>query len=176
MPLVTVSLYITPAVTFGVFIATARKSGRHLDVANTFTSLSLISLLASPLSTMFQSMPNLAMTIACFGRIQKFLLEDEHKTTKPQLGVVNGSNLGYNSSAAVDVELEVLPSTTVKSTDGNAVIVLQNASFGTKEEGKPIIHDLDLHISRSSLAMIIGKVGSGKSTLLKGLVGELPNK
>jgi hypothetical protein len=55
-----------------------------------------------------------------------------------------------------------------------AVLDVQDTSFGMKEDGTPILHDLTLSILPLTLTLILGKIGSGKSTLLKGLIGELP--
>lgn len=77
MEIARVSTYLTPAVTFGVFIAVAQRHGSSLSVATAFTSLSLLSLLSSPLSLMFTALPQTSMALACFARIQDFLVEDD---------------------------------------------------------------------------------------------------
>jgi len=79
-----VSKYITPVVTFGVFIAVAQKKNSSLSVSSAFTSLSLLSLLTSPLSLMFTALPQTFMALACLTRIQDFLIENEKA---PKTGV-----------------------------------------------------------------------------------------
>lgn len=86
MDVARISTYLTPAVTFGVFIAVAQRSGGSLSVSKAFTSLSLLSLLSSPLSLMFNAVPQTSMALACFSRIQDFLVEDD----KDVGGITNG--------------------------------------------------------------------------------------
>jgi ATP-binding cassette subfamily C (CFTR/MRP) protein 1 len=168
---VSIGQYLTPAITFGAFLIVARKNGEPLSIANAFTSLSLISLLSDPLSNMFQAMPQLSMTLACFGRINKFLLEED----RTNMRII--SQLEDTRPKSSQVLIETDASTTLElnsGLSGTAVMKLENATFGTKEGGLPIIRSLDLNVNRSSLTMIVGKVGSGKSTLLKGLISEIP--
>jgi len=74
-----------------------------------------------------------------------------------------------------DIELASLGTLQVQSNDDKKIILmLKDAAFGVAEDGRPIIHGLNLIIYRFSLTLVIGKVGSGKSTLLKSLIGELP--
>lgn len=64
---------ISPIVTFGAFIGMSKSDGQVLDAARMFTSISLLSLLNQPLSTIFQSFPNIVSAIGCLDRIQKYL-------------------------------------------------------------------------------------------------------
>jgi ATP-binding cassette subfamily C (CFTR/MRP) protein 1 len=54
------------------------------------------------------------------------------------------------------------------------VLFFRDASFGQKQDSSPIISNLTLSISSSSLTLLLGKTGSGKSTLLIALVNEFP--
>jgi len=172
-----VSGYLTPAVTFGIFLAIARKNGEQLSASTAFTSLSLISLLGDPLSAMFAALPQFSMTLACFGRIQKYLLEEERDPLKSANRISKNVTIGRAGVSRMDIELESLgqPDFSLQGQRrAREVIVLDQAAFGTKEGGASILQDLNLCIYQSSLTMIIGRIGSGKSTLLKGIIGELP--
>ncbi|TVY60887.1 ABC transporter FUM19 [Lachnellula suecica] len=188
--IIRISTFLTPAVTFGVFIAVSKRSGGSFSVSTAFTSLSLLSLLGSPLSLMFTALPQLSMALACFARIQDFLVEDDKDDGKaistPQLESILtqalksdlASDREGQSSAVYSkngIELDNLtPLNTQTDRSHDPVLRLDNAAFGVKEAGAPITHSLNMKVHRSSLTMLIGRVGSGKSTLLKGLIGELP--
>jgi ATP-binding cassette, subfamily C (CFTR/MRP), member 1 len=162
--------YLTPVVTFGAFLGVARHRGEPLSVATAFTSLSVIALLSAPLSSMFQALPQFSMTLACFGRIEQFLREDD----RPDLETITlSSRIGANSESGIELQTFNPPKRDAEGTD-NTIIKLNNASFGSKELGQPILQTLNLSIPRSTITIIIGKVGSGKSSLLKSLIGEIP--
>ncbi|RDW69977.1 hypothetical protein BP5796_08374 [Coleophoma crateriformis] len=174
--LMSISRYLTPAVTFGAFIAISKYwTGQPLSVTTSFTSLSLLVLLATPLSSMFNAMPQLSMTVACLERIRDFLLENEVQEALGSDGSSTKDEGGWASTGShAGIELATLTKQ-VSSRDlyPNTIISLKGASMGVKESGQPIVHGLSFTVPRSSLTVVIGKVGSGKSTLLKGLVGEL---
>ncbi|KAE8441372.1 hypothetical protein EG329_005475 [Mollisiaceae sp. DMI_Dod_QoI] len=184
-----VSQYITPVMTFGVFIAVAQKENRSLSVSSAFTSLSLLSLLASPLSLMFTALPQTFMALACLTRIQDFLIENEKV---PRTGVSDlltiytdqtfepepnpqGEEPSPESASRHDIELASMSTPQAQPNNNKkTILMLKDAAFGVTEDGRPIIHGINLTIDRSSLTLVIGKVGSGKSTLLRSLIGEIP--
>ncbi len=43
-----------------------------------------------------------------------------------------------------------------------------------RQDDRPVLTDVDLHIDEGELVYIMGEVGSGKSSLLKSIYGELP--
>ncbi len=43
-----------------------------------------------------------------------------------------------------------------------------------RQDDRPILTDVDLHVEDGELVYIMGEVGSGKSSLLKSIYGELP--
>lgn len=194
--------------TLGVFIAIAHNGS--LSVSSAFTSLSLLTLLTSPLALMFTALPQTFMALACLTRIQEFLMENDQAlglddgkkflftkissltntsvapgklgllssyTNKP-FGTEFNDGIGESSPKLTlkqDIELPSFSTPQLQSSDkGKYILKLENASLGATEDRKPIIHELNLTIARSSLTLVIGKVGSGKSTLLKSLIGELP--
>lgn len=143
---------ISPPLTFAVT--------RHtLDASTMFTSLSFLSLLSSPLSRVFQSIPDLISALACLGRIQAFLESDCHHDFRQNL-----------AEQWRDTEKRHDPESAPHPSDS---IAIRNASFGWKQD-KAVLQNISTQISRASLTMVIGPVGSGKSTLCKALLGEIP--
>jgi ATP-binding cassette subfamily C (CFTR/MRP) protein 1 len=177
------SFYITPFITFGVFILIAKYlTHQTFTVATAFTSLSIITLLSNPLAAMFSTWSRLAGAIACFDRIQKYLQSDM-RSVNQKTGLSGVSNNTREDSSRLwvqngaGVELCVFPTvqpTATGSSGRNLVMRLENATFSLSQEGPAIIHDINLEICKGSVTMIIGKVGSGKSILLKSILGELP--
>jgi hypothetical protein len=98
-----ISTYLTPAIMFGVFIAIAQRSGGSLSVSTAFTSLSLISLLSSPLSLMFTALPQAAMTLACFTRIQDFLVEEDRDDFPASHSITNGMHIPFSLLSVINI-------------------------------------------------------------------------
>ncbi|OHE96342.1 hypothetical protein CORC01_08414 [Colletotrichum orchidophilum] len=174
---------ISPVVTFGAYTAIAQKDHTTLDSNRIFTSLALLTLVTQPLNELFAHLPNIFASIACFGRIQAFLLSPE--TSAKSDARSPSSKLGSTSSisesqsgSSVRQESEKQATTTVTSildplVSGNA-IEIRNAKFGWKADADPALTDLTLDIPHGKLTMIVGPVASGKSTLLKAILGETP--
>lgn len=136
-------MFLAPVVTF--FWA-----GRQLSMAEVFSSLSYVALITSPLTQLFQKVPNILASFACLARIQDFL----------------------NTEAKSEYRRFDEPSAT-SSEEGNVAISFQDASLGWTEDQRQLKH-LNLAIPRSSLTIVTGPVAAGKSTLCKALLGEVP--
>ncbi|KAE9363954.1 putative ABC multidrug transporter [Stipitochalara longipes BDJ] len=137
---------------------------RTLNVSRVFTSLSFLTLLTTPLSQIFQSVPELVSGLACLGRIQAFLECETHQDFRQVVADLerNTEKTQADTGSSSDLEPDSTPSIVVK--DGN---------FGWEAE-KFVLRDVNIRISKSSLTIVIGPVGSGKSTLCKTLLGEIP--
>ncbi|KAF5654517.1 major facilitator family transporter [Fusarium sp. NRRL 25303] len=137
-----------------------------LDTPKVFTSLAFLMLLTNPLSQIFTSIPELVSGIACIGRIQAFL-ECETRHDFRQVLSDRKKNLSFTEVEADtgSSEIETVPDSTM--------ISIKNGSFGWKENVF-VLRDINAHIKKSSLTMVVGPVGSGKSTFCKTLLGEIP--
>ncbi len=152
-------LFLSPVLAF-VF------ASRTLDVATIFTSMSYIMLLASPLTILFQMIPQLLAAFTCFNRIQAFLEQNSRVDFRefPAPSLLKDDSVGEKSGKG-GVELSTSsPSPEVRIVGG---------SFGW-EAGNLSLKDIDLDIPASQLTMVVGPVASGKSTLCKALLGEVP--
>lgn len=139
---------LSPPLVFGVCIAIA-PSDHGLDVSSLFTSLSIISLLATPVMHLCQAIPALGAAHGCMGRIQTFLELDEQSDRRTTMSPTKNAD-------AEDV----------------SILSLKNVSLGWLA-GQPTLHNVNLDVKRGSRVAILGRIGSGKSLLLKGLLSEV---
>ncbi|KAL1867848.1 hypothetical protein Daus18300_006123 [Diaporthe australafricana] len=131
-------------------VATFFWAGRQLSMAEIFSSLSYVSLITSPLTQLFQKVPDILASLACLTRVQDFLILENRSEYRK-----------FEESSTIPTEA------------GSLAISLKNASIGwTKDQWQ--LKYLNLSISRSSLTIITGPVAAGKSTLCKALLGEVP--
>lgn len=129
-------------------VATFFWAGRQLSMAEVFSSLSYVALITSPLTQLFQKVPDILASFACLSRIQNFLdMESKSEYRK------------FEGHRAAE--------------DGSVAISLEHASLGWTEDRRQLKH-LNLDLPRSSLTIVTGPVASGKSTLCKALLGEVP--
>lgn len=153
-----------------------------------FTSLSLILLLAQPLSQVFQTVSQVVAAAACIDRIQKFLEAEprgDHRlldAPRSTLDLSPPSNVaGRYGRLRVPDEIELVtvkaPSkaTIMPISDQRAVIRVIDGAFGWTQDEEPILKSINFEIQPGSLTIVVGPVASGKTTLLKALLGETPS-
>ncbi|KAH8693633.1 ATPase-like protein [Talaromyces proteolyticus] len=146
-----VPLALSPVITFAV-------TSRTLDVSRIFTSVSYLLLLADPLGYLFQNIPNLLAALACINRIQEFLEKNPR--------------VDYRLPFEAGVEKKDWK-TEGPTEKFDPAITIINGSFGWTPD-RMVLKNVDLHITRSQLTMVVGPIASGKSTLCKVLLGETP--
>ena len=187
---------IAPVLAFGIFlgVASTRNNGATLDVTTAFTSLSLFSLLSTPVLSLLRSIPSLMSALGAFVRIQEFLLSSNRtdpRVIDPFAAAEDGKFLVDRRSFFSDGRSGISDGRDGVSQDGSMelgqllpwswrhpgrdqVIAVQNGYFGWSDDTEPILQSIGLACYRSNLTFIVGPVGCGKSTLLKGLLGEMP--
>lgn len=145
-----------------VIIALVRHDNSIL-ATQAFTSLSLISLVTTPILTFIQALPAVIQCLGCLDRIQEYasvpgLRDDEnfHKET------ITGK---YDDS----VILQAIPKAV---TEERELVKFSNYSAGWKQDAPPVLREIQLNIPHGAITMIVGPIGSGKSTLLKSILGE----
>lgn len=137
---------LAPFATFLVYtIVSIVKGNGYLLSAQAFTSLSLISLLTSPLLKFIQTTPGLFQSEACFHRIEDF---------------------------CVQISPEDSDTASEGKEKDDEVIVFDNASFSWASDSQPVLQNVDLVITRKSITMVTGPIGSGKTALLESIMGE----
>lgn len=160
---------IAPLVTFTVFVISANVTGRTLSTSTAYTSLSLIALLADPMNTLVRTIPQINSAVACFDRIQTFMLSDARKDHRLPLAGSQSSDTTSDLSHGIELK-DMSP-----MLNPSAMIIAQNASFAWSQNARPVINDFSFTLPCSQSLFIVGPVGCGKSTLLKGLLGETPS-
>ncbi|KAL2257594.1 hypothetical protein VTK26DRAFT_9425 [Humicola hyalothermophila] len=149
-------LLLSPVFTFAF-------ASRTLNVTAIFTSISYIFLLAAPLGSLFQTIPNLLAAFTCLSRIQDFLEQD------PRFDFRDSPRPDHSETASDEEKFsharsELTPTTRLR---------IRAGSFGW-EPDKFILKNINLEIPTSQLTVVVGPVASGKSTLCKVLLGEVP--
>lgn len=146
---------IAPLATFVTFVIVSKSTGQPLNTGSAYTSLSLIYLLSDPMVVMFRTIPFVSAALACFSRIQNYLLSESCTDYRLPL-----SERDHHSSQANE--------------KGDTLVAISGASLGWVP-GKPdILNGITVNIRRSCFTFVVGPVGSGKSTLMRAILGEVP--
>ncbi|KAF5532006.1 multidrug resistance-associated 1 [Fusarium phyllophilum] len=175
---------IAPLATFATYVVISQETGNPLSTASAYTSLSLIYLLSSPMSTLIRTIPGMKASLACFDRMQGFLLSDSCKDHRLPLSVRDSTtqqesrNFGRRSFGQDRASIELLDCSNEPSVAiGQPLMIVSDASFGWTKAEAPVLNNISFPVRKSHFTFVIGSVGSGKSTLMKALLGELqPSK
>ncbi|RDW58811.1 ABC transporter-3 [Coleophoma cylindrospora] len=167
----------SPVATFAMYAIIAALSSRHsLLSAQSFTSLSLISLLSTPIVNLTQSVPVLASGIGCLTRIQEYL----SSTTRKERRCWKSSQLqSYPSSLMPILSSEIShqdarPEMKLPTAARPMAIIIRKGQFGWGDKALPTLRKVCCSIPMSCLTLVVGPVGSGKTTFLRALLNELP--
>lgn len=164
-----VSVDLSPYAVFLVYtIIALAKHDAQILTTQAFTTLSLISILTTPLMSFIQSLPTVTQSIGCFDRIQNYCLRERsseflptHTKSEP---LIDGS-----------VELSQVSGATKaprRSVSCDQFVSFQNTFISWAAESSPVIHDLTLSIPTGKIVMVVGSVGCGKSALLRTIMGQ----
>lgn len=146
-------------ITAGLFWTVWRD---QLDAITLFTALGFLELLSDPTHAINAFWPELGVMYACFGRIQKFLLEDEH---------VDPRKLRDFRLASADQSFDEKTYSSMSDMSRHC-ISFNDVSVSSQNVERQILRQLSFSIQQGSLTLIVGPVGSGKTVLVKTLLGE----
>ncbi|KAL4958875.1 ABC transporter [Aspergillus stella-maris] len=154
---------LVPMATFAVYVIVALvRHDNSLLAAQAFTSLSLITLVTTPVLAFIQAVPAVIQCLGCWDRIQEYCsvpAYDNHGSHSLTPGEAQGSSL----------ELQTIPGT---ASETGQLVKFFNHSTAWEHDSPPVLHDITLSIKREGVTMIVGPIGSGKSTLLESILGE----
>jgi ATP-binding cassette subfamily C (CFTR/MRP) protein 1 len=175
-----ISPIVSPILAFAVFSILAAKSdgGSTLDTATVFTSLSLFTLLAEPLSSLIMALSALMGGVGSFKRIQEFVsMEARVERRKVPFSHGSASSLSIDTESEKNSEISQKDGLSLYEMNslGSQAVVIENGLFGwDKDKPSGTLHGINMIVPRGKITMVVGPVGCGKSTLLKAILGELP--
>lgn len=170
---------LTPLVTLAFFVPFDKYLGRDFTATSIFTALSLISMLNVPISALLRTIPSFRAGLACFARIQTFLISEYRQTNVLPListSAESGSDTRPPTDRGLPGEIGFELQSVSRSQAASKILIdVRNASFAWSRSGTAQVNDVTFSIRRGDFVFVIGPVGCGKSTLLKGLMSETPS-
>ncbi|KAH8694908.1 ABC transporter [Talaromyces proteolyticus] len=173
---------IIPVITFTAFAVSGHNG---INVSQAFTSLSILSLITSPIANMIYAIPQLYSALGCFQRIQEYIQKeprhDSRQLIMPFDRKQSYAQLEPSASTYNQMELQSLKrpahesDTEASTTICKSMVAIRDGSFGWHKTGPATVQGIDLQLSGPSLTIVVGPVGCGKSTLLKSILGETFN-
>ncbi|KAK2043559.1 P-loop containing nucleoside triphosphate hydrolase protein [Colletotrichum somersetense] len=172
---------MTPAVVVTAAVFWTRADG--FTISQAFTSLAIVALVSTPLANLIGSYPTFVSSVACFGRIQEFLVQDERKPEEVR-GIQAASKRHSVSTASIPdtspdtaskhraIEMKAMNAQQPSQRSGLA-ISLENVTVRVEGKEEPIVRDITLSLPRARYTEVTGVVGCGKSTFLKTILGEM---
>ncbi|EOO03202.1 putative abc multidrug transporter protein [Phaeoacremonium minimum UCRPA7] len=170
MLLAYVSPVLTPVFTFLLFALVSRSDpSSSLTISRAFSSLALLTVIASPLTMIISMVPTLIVSYNSFNRIQRYCEREEEAPAAPSASLDEKSP-PTNSSSNNDLPMRSLPASETSDT----AVIIENGYFSWVPGALSGIENVNMVVKKGSFAMILGATGSGKSTILKALVNEVP--
>ena len=165
-----VSPVLTPVFTFLLFALVSRSDpSSSLTISRAFSSLALLTVIASPLTMIISMVPTLIVSYNSFNRIQQYCEREEEAPAAPSASLDEKSP-PTNSSSNNDLPMRSLPASETSDT----AVIIENGYFSWVPGALSGIENVNMVVKKGSFAMILGATGSGKSTILKALVNEVP--
>jgi ATP-binding cassette, subfamily C (CFTR/MRP), member 1 len=168
---------LAPPLTFAVYAIQATANGKaSIGSTQAFTSLSIMSLLTEPAAHLLSIVPQLASSLSCLDRIQKFLVAPQRHDQRQYYESENTeSPLAESTQAPVEdfgmVDLSQRYDGSLAQRQSLAVIV-DGIDIRPSASTDLVLHNVSFSVRQGSLTMILGPVGSGKTTLCEAILGE----
>ncbi|KAG8160758.1 hypothetical protein KVR01_009022 [Diaporthe batatas] len=170
---------VSPMATLLIFAFT----NGTLTSEKAFPALSIVAIMNQPLTLALSAIPTFWASLACFERIEKYLLLEERKNFRSPLSSGSGSPILLGTRLSVEPEQEKLPNNTIEveleamaplrnATDRPPLVSIKHGSFGYGNDGQCVLQDVDLDLYPGTFYTLMGQIGSGKSTLFRAILGE----
>uniref|UniRef100_A0A8H7N605 ABC transporter n=1 Tax=Bionectria ochroleuca TaxID=29856 RepID=A0A8H7N605_BIOOC len=162
----TTSLALIPFLTLTTYALMMRSKGDIIKLSPVvaFTTLSLVSLLATPIRYFVKGIPKVAAAFGCFQRIQKYLLMSH---INPE--IESGDRIVLDSHTD-KIELQGLA---VSKDKRVPLLSIDKADFILPATTTPILRNITLSITSGTWTILAGPIGCGKSLLLLAIINEL---
>lgn len=170
------TLTLAPVVVFGAYIGATEAANQDLDASRLFSSLILISLVATPLIRLLQIIPSFGAARGCASRLVGFLKRAETRDTRElQRDITLGPNGQAGDKSTFQHKISELDITEDHEVYGQEPIIsIRTADLGWEDQ--PLLKGVNLEVLRGQHVVITGAVGCGKSLLLHAILGEVAPK
>ena len=156
--------------TFGIALLFFGSSySDQFTISTAFTSMTILSLLTSPLSWLMHAAPLFWGALSSFERIQNYIVLCEENVKHDLAAQKKYGHLPFDSEN--DTESGTL---TPSSNIGDTVVAARDASVYFPASKEPVLCNVNMSIQPGSTNIVVGKVGSGKSVLLRCILGQVP--
>ncbi|KAH8918812.1 P-loop containing nucleoside triphosphate hydrolase protein [Atractiella rhizophila] len=151
------------AIAYLTFLSYIKIAGHHLDVATSFTALSLLTMVEAPLFRISQGIVYAINLWTSVKRVQDYLGEDEVPHWVSAFNNVTATSPDKVERIGFERACFKYPHAGKK----------EKSVDGEEEEERFMLRDLTVDFPIGKLSLIAGATGSGKSSLLLALLGEL---
>ncbi|OJJ96437.1 hypothetical protein ASPACDRAFT_54364 [Aspergillus aculeatus ATCC 16872] len=162
--------FLAPPVTLAI-CALGAKEGQGLNLNSTYTTLTLISLAASPVNVFIRALPAMNTALASLTRIQEYLRSESRRDSRI---FTEDPRASVQESQATSESIELADMSPPRHHNSAEVIAAREVSFSWNQSASFSIHNINVSFHENQFYFIIGPVGCGKSTLVKGILGETP--
>lgn len=148
--LITPTTVVAAALFWGTF-------GDTLSPDIVYPTLAVVALVQRPLSSLFRAYPAAKAMLACFGRVEAFLCQEEHHD---QRTIVSRSSSTRSGTAAQ------------ADRDADFLFRCEGATIAPYDSEEAVLNNVSFVLPKGSISTLFGTTGSGKTTLMHGILGE----
>ncbi|KAF9903354.1 Multidrug resistance-associated protein 1 [Linnemannia zychae] len=183
---------IMSLVTLSVYAAWGGEgfSRGELTPQTVFVSMTLFSMLRTPLGMLSETVSDTISVIVSSNRIKKFLLLEEIDSsnilrdpeaptnhTGPMVTIEDASFSWTKEPTVIDAEDHDAESSSDESTQPllpyREVHEQESQTTAATANWRPTLQHISLSIAKGSLTAVVGRIGQGKSSLLSAMLGEM---
>lgn len=141
----------------------------NMNASKVFPTLAVVNLIQMPTLRVLLSYSDFTAMVACYGRIQKFLLLPERKDSRTKWEPSASPDLSEPAPAHFG---STIMQNLAPAMSPNGIIQFSNASVRALGMEDPLLSDVNIMLTRGSVSNVFGETGSGKTTFLQSVLGE----